>query len=69
MSFEIISGAASGTRTHDLFVNSVDAAKILNWSVGTLYNRKNDVGSYVKVGNRLMFSKRAIKQRMASGTL
>lgn len=53
----------------DELINAVDAAKILNWSVGTLYNRKKDVGSFVKVGNRLMFSKRALRQRMSSGTL
>lgn len=53
----------------DEYINSVDAAKILNWSVGTLYNRKNDVGAFVKVGNRLMFSKRALRQRISSGAL
>lgn len=53
----------------DELINSNDAAKILNWSVGTLYNRKNDIGSFVKVGNRLMFSKRALMQRISSGSL
>lgn len=53
----------------DEFINSVEAAKILNWSMKTLYNRRDDVGSYVKVGNRLMFSKRALKQRISSGAL
>lgn len=67
---EVVAAAKEITADEtDVLLNSCDAAKLLNWSVGTLYNRKKDVGSYVKVGNRLMFSKRAIIQRINSGAL
>lgn len=51
------------------YLTSVDAAKMLNWSIGTLYNRKDDIGSYIKVGNQLRFPKTQLKRIIESGRL
>lgn len=51
------------------YLTSVDAAKMLGWSVGTLYNRKKDIGSFVKIGNQLRFPKSKLKRIIESGRL
>ena len=51
------------------YLTSVEAAKMLGWSIGTLYNRKKDIGSYIKVGNQLRFPKTKLKRIIESGRL
>ena len=54
---------------NEVYLTSVDAAKMLGWSVGTVYNRKNDIGGFIKVGNQLRFPKTRLRRIIESGRL
>lgn len=53
----------------DQFISAPEAAKMLGWSVKTLYTRKNDIAAYVKVGNKLMFKRSQLMKIIGSGKL
>lgn len=53
----------------DLYLSAQEAAKMLGWTVKTLYLRKDDVGSYTKVGRKLMFRRSQLMKVIDSGKL
>lgn len=46
-----------------------EVAKLLRWAPSTVYRRKDDLGCYVKNGNRLLFVKSQLHKVIQSGRL
>lgn len=55
--------------THEEYLNIKEAAKILGWSVFTLYRNKKLIGSYTKVGKELRFPKSHLLKMISEGRL
>lgn len=53
----------------DQYMSAPEAASMLGWTVKTLYARKNDIGSYTKVGRKLMFRRSQLMKIIDSGKL
>lgn len=67
---EVVSAAKEITKMEtEEYLTPKDVARILGWNQYTVYKKKDHLGCYVKINNRLLFPKSKLHQVVQSGRL
>lgn len=67
---EVVDAAKDITKMeNEEYLTAKDVARILGWHYLTVYKKKDDLGCYVRIKNRIFFPKSKFHQVLQSGKL